>query len=395
MFKLPANTGLFTVCCTDVITKYGPDRLLFRLYYPTSADVSLSEDTAGSWAGNLEYVTGYISFFQKLSNYSRESFSSTKINAILNGDFVLPKSITKLPIVIFSHGVGSNKTAYSSICTDLASKGVLVAAVEHADGSACASYFLKEEPPEVKKIWTYYTHLGSNDTGHSLRNERVHFRANECCALLDEIQQINNGLTNYPHCEINLKCFKDVIDVKNCAIMGHSFGASSAIAALAKDNRFKVGVGLDAWMYPLDSEVYKKVSPVPFLFINSEAFQWDANIVDMRKLDGDVFNIDVERKMVTLVGTHHFSQSDLPFVIENNDLMNFCDTTKSSDPTSIIKLNNQLAFGFLGKHLDLDFGNSVDDVVASNANLVYFGSNIDVEEDAIEKAKQELQDLSL
>jgi hypothetical protein len=40
------------------------------------------------------------------------------------------------PLVIFSPGAAANRNTYSSVCTEVASRGCVVVAVEHADGSS-------------------------------------------------------------------------------------------------------------------------------------------------------------------------------------------------------------------------------------------------------------------
>ena len=41
------------------------------------------------------------------------------------------------PVVVFSHGLGGCMEMYSQLCTNMASHGFVVFALEHQDGSGC------------------------------------------------------------------------------------------------------------------------------------------------------------------------------------------------------------------------------------------------------------------
>lgn len=52
------------------------------------------------------------------------------------------------PMIIFSHGVGCSRLMYTHICGELASRGYLVAAVEHRDGTGPAATVTNDQGDE-------------------------------------------------------------------------------------------------------------------------------------------------------------------------------------------------------------------------------------------------------
>ena len=64
--------------------------------------------------------------------------------------FTAPPTPKPFPVVVFSHGLAAMRTIYCGICSDLASKGSVVVAVEHR----CVIVRLPIEDP-VYRIYTF------------------------------------------------------------------------------------------------------------------------------------------------------------------------------------------------------------------------------------------------
>ncbi|XP_028577672.2 platelet-activating factor acetylhydrolase isoform X3 [Podarcis muralis] len=379
--RIPEGKGPYSVGCTDLMTGHSIQGSFLRLYYPSQIGTS-DEETI--WIPNKEYYYGLSDFL----NINRTlggffftcNFGSVTCPAKWNAAFKLGE---KYPLIIFSHGLGAFRTLYSAICTEMASQGFVVAAVEHRDQSSSATYYLNEKPAlgakgeasELHKEWIYYRKLKAGEDEVALRQQQVQQRADECVRALDLMLDINSGkqIVNVLPLNFNWMLLKDSIDVQKIAVMGHSFGAATTIEALSKNVQFKCGIALDAWMLPLCEEVYPRVRQ-PLLFINSEKFQWALNILEIKKLNYK----DRERKMITIKGTVHQSFPDFTF-LTGNIVGKIFGLKGQLNPNTAIDVSNKASLAFLQKHLGLnkDF-DQWDSLLEGKGHDVIPGTNIDL-----------------
>lgn len=342
-----------------------------RLYYP-SQDGDPSDTL---WIPDKEYFWG-------LSKFLGTHWLLGKILSLFFGSMTTPaawnsplRTGEKYPLIIFSHGLGAFRTIYSAIGTDLASYGFIVAAVEHRDGSASATYFFKDQSAaEIRnKTWLYLRTLGKGEEEFPLRNEQVRQRAEECSQALSMILDMDRGksVKNVLDLEFDVEQLKDSIDRDKIAVMGHSFGGATVLQTLSEDQRFRCGIALDAWMFPVGDEVYSRI-PQPLFFINSEHFQYPSNILRMKKC----YSPGKERKMITIRGSVH--QNFVDFTFATGKIMGCLFTLKGEiDSNVALGLSNRASLAFLQKYLGLqkDF-NQWDALIEGKDDSLIPGTNI-------------------
>ncbi|XP_064196370.1 platelet-activating factor acetylhydrolase isoform X2 [Anguilla rostrata] len=320
------------------------------------------------WVPNKEYFDG-LADFMKMNRSLAEwifnyMFGSFKIPAAMDAPF---KPNGKYPLIVFSHGLGAFRTLYSAICAEMASQGFVVAAVEHRDESASATFYFQEKAvseeqnqqatknthaaqSNLEEKWMYYRSLKTGEREFPLRNKQVKQRADECIKALDILTGINSGnsVTNVLQSRFDWTTLENSLDMCRIAIMGHSFGGATVIESLCKELRFKCGIALDSWMFPLDEEIFPRVKQ-PILFINSEKFQWAGNIIRMRKLDSST----IPRKMITIRGTVHQSFPDFTF-LTRHWIGKALNLQGEIDPQVALDLSNRASLAFFQRHLSLE-----------------------------------------
>ncbi|XP_022109541.1 platelet-activating factor acetylhydrolase-like isoform X2 [Acanthaster planci] len=376
-----------------------------RLFYPAaSPKASIASDSSAyaAWLPSREYAEGFVSYAgykhaasvtASLLTFLTESF---KIPAIENAP--LAKSNTPFPVVIFSHGLSACRTTYSSICVELASHGFIVGAVEHRDKSACATYVIKDvtedesdcKAPSGGRVQEWIPILLVEGDDFEIRNNQLSQRAEECTRALDLLLKMNSGepVVNALNDKFDGSMFKGKLDSDKVAICGHSFGAATALLTLSQDKRFKCSVALDAWLFPVDKSTYADIHQ-PVLLINTEKFHWPANVARMIRLVPEFDEPTNDRRMITIRGTIHQSQTDFAVLFRQSAarLLHFAG---SLDPTLAMELNLHATLAFLSSQLGLPCNADYDKILTGENKHVLIGTNVKLDPEKVLAMKASL-----
>ena len=113
------------------------------------------------------------------------------------------------------------------------------------------------------------------------------------------------------------------MDLSNPVMCGHSFGGATTLMALATEPKFKTGIVLDGWLFPIRDEIElpSKVKQKPILFVNTESFLNEENLKKMETFSNssvaDETEVDVvQRTCLYIQGSVHQNHIDAPFVLK-------------------------------------------------------------------------------
>lgn len=265
--------------------------LVGSIYYPAAA---VSADKAHRWSPTFYHTHSYVSFASRLSpdhgtalrKAKNVAFAAVSHGVLLAagvrvaadaGRAAPPLKKKKdaegkeekgeeeriIPVV-FSHGLGGSRAAYSAFAASLASAGFAVLAIEHADGTAAVAKLAGSRGWRDYERW--------QPDGEQLR-ARGEARRAELAAAARVWKVLARGSGGKRQEEalqglsleggrVPLDFFVGAVDAAVApAIVGHSFGGALAADAAAADARgaassFSAAVSLDPWWgaVPADSK---------------------------------------------------------------------------------------------------------------------------------------------
>lgn len=252
MMPVPEGEPLGTIRHTfvdkkrpEVVTDAPGDhrRLVVQLFYPMDPRVP-----AAKLKTTKRYeVAPYLAHFDALKpalgpmyRDNADALTALQIPALEAAPVRVGK---RIPIVIFSPGLGTSRLFYTSQILAIASRGFVVAAIDHTydvDGVVCdGGELVRRHDPEASEV------EGRVQPGEGLHaGPRLKVWSEDVRFVLDSVLALDK----------KDKLFRGRLDTKRIGYVGHCFGARAVVLAAATDPRVSAVIAENPWPLALESK---------------------------------------------------------------------------------------------------------------------------------------------
>ncbi|SDX30892.1 Platelet-activating factor acetylhydrolase, isoform II [Amycolatopsis xylanica] len=312
--SLPAPTGRdavgrSTLALTDRnrtdpwVPEAGPRQLMVTLFYPAVRGTG----SRASYVDADEAAALAARFHTDPPVFTAEKLAGTRTWSRVGAN-PLPG---KRPLVLLSPGFTVPRHTLTALAEDLASRGYVAAAVDHAFESSAAKF-----PGGVLPC--------------------------AACGLPEKIGRAAIALSRGKDLSFVLDELRDnpMIDERQVAVVGHSLGGAAAATAMRADRRVGAGVNLDGPMEP--------VAPLdrPFLLVGSPEIHDPAATKDP-SWDAVWPLMTGWKRRLTVAGADHYAFTDLDLLVQQAGF----EEPFPLDPALGIRLTRAHVAAFLDRQL--------------------------------------------
>ena len=303
-------------------------KIMIQIWYPT-------DDLDGEKELYIDYGELRIEALASQFDYSPFLFKKlidVETNSIKKAE---PSTQSSFPLIIFSHGLGGNRTQNTVIIEELTSHGYVVIAIEHAY-DANISIFDNGDVADYRSGINYERRNTQEITPEefwAIRLPQLETRAEDVSYIINQLE-----LGNLPENIVN------IIDLENIGVFGHSFGGATSIYSSYNDHRIDACINLDGWMVVVPDEIVDNGINKNFMYLGQE--QWDEKL-NYQKLDKFVKS-NTKSSKILIPNTTHYDFSDAPHMTKVAKLLNKSGKVKSKNLKNIL---NELIILFFNKNL--------------------------------------------
>ncbi|TXS44268.1 alpha/beta hydrolase family protein [Streptomyces sp. t39] len=207
----------------------------------------------------------------------------------------------RFPMVLLSPGFSMPRTTLTTLANDLASRGYVVAAVDHAYESVGTAF------PGGRVLTCRACGTVATDQE---RAQVAVGRAHDLSFVIDRLTttRASSG-TAHGHSGLPLA---RMIDPRRIGVAGHSIGGAAAAAVMQHDPRVRAGVNLDGnFLTPLPGA---GMAGRPFMMMGTSATHGPA--APESDWHDAWMRLDGWKRWLTVAGAEHFTFTDLPVLAD-------------------------------------------------------------------------------
>ncbi len=202
----------------------------------------------------------------------------------------------RYPLVVLSPGFTVSRYTLTALAEDLASRGYVVASVDHAYES------LGIRTPDGRLLGCEA--CGPISEGQEPESKVTSGRAQDVSFLLDQLTG-RHAAWAYA---------RTTIDRKRVGMAGHSIGGASAATAMAADGRVRAGVNMDGAFY--GELPQQSLGGRPFMLLGTDDEMHRPGGTD-HTWDAAWDRFDGWKRWLTVAGSDHFTFSDAPVFLDH------------------------------------------------------------------------------
>jgi predicted dienelactone hydrolase len=238
------------------------------------------------------------------------------------------------PLILFSPGLGLPREFYTSLCVDLASRGLVVVSMSapYESGVSVLS--------DGTVVGQTVTPAVVGPTHVEELAAVVDIRAADSIFVLDQLERLAEVEPDSP--------LVGRLDVDHVAIAGHSLGGATAAEALARDDRFMAAVDLDGKLFGAQASARLDA---PFLWVQSDVTHQQEYLDSRDELLG---GLRAGGLLVTVADTQHMSFTDSPAFLTSIG-RKLLGAPSGAGGISVDEMTAQLSdliVSFVGRHLE-------------------------------------------
>ncbi|MEU7581481.1 alpha/beta hydrolase [Streptomyces sp. NPDC041068] len=200
----------------------------------------------------------------------------------------------RFPLVVLSPGFTAPRSTLAHLAEDLASRGFVVATVDHAYESTGAAF------PGGRILTCEACEACEATSKPGMGKVVTEGRAKDLSYVLD---QLTGRKATWRH--------SGMIDAERIGAGGHSIGGAAALATMTTDPRVRAGLNMDGSFHTKPAGLKGR----PFLMLGTEV-QHTPGVEDGVNWDETWQGLDGWKRWLTVKGSGHFTFTDLPVLAD-------------------------------------------------------------------------------